>query len=64
MSLSSRDVIAKLKAEGWYEVRQKGSHVQFKHKILKGLVTVPHPKHDLPAGTLRSIERQANIRLR
>jgi predicted RNA binding protein YcfA (HicA-like mRNA interferase family) len=27
-------------------------------------VTVPHPKKDLPAGTLRSIERQAGISLR
>ena len=29
-----------------------------------GIVTVPHPKKDLPAGTLRSIEKQAGIRLR
>ncbi len=29
-----------------------------------GLVTVPHPKKDLSIGTLKSIEKQAGIRLR
>jgi len=27
-------------------------------------VTVPHPKKDIPTGTLRSIERQAGFKLR
>jgi len=27
-------------------------------------VTVPHPKKDLPIGTLESIEKQADIKLR
>jgi hypothetical protein len=30
----------------------------------KGRVTVPHPVRDIPIGTLRSIEKQATIRLR
>lgn len=62
--MNSRTVIAKLKEAGWYEVAQVGSHKQFKHPSLPGRVTVPHPKLDLPAGTLRSIERQAGISLR
>ena len=37
----------------------KGSHYQFKHPKKKGKITVRHPKFDLPAGTLRSIFRQA-----
>jgi len=28
----------------------------------KGRVTVPHPKKDIPMGTLKSIERQSGIR--
>jgi predicted RNA binding protein YcfA (HicA-like mRNA interferase family) len=40
-------------------VRTKGDHHQFKHPAKPGLVTVPHPKKDLPMGTLRSIYRQA-----
>ena len=49
---------------GWYEVSQSGSHKQFKHSTKPGRVTIPHPKKDLPKKTLRSIERQAGIKLR
>ena len=62
--MDSRDVIRELKKDGWYEVNQVGSHKQFKHPTKKGRVTVPHPKRDIPPGTLRSIEKQAEIRLR
>jgi predicted RNA binding protein YcfA (HicA-like mRNA interferase family) len=62
--MDSRDVIRELRKDGWYEVDQSGSHKQFKHPIKKGRVTVPHPKRDIPMGTLKSIEKQAQIRLR
>jgi len=38
-----------------------GSHQQFKHPTKKGKVTIPHPKKDLPIGTVRSILKQAGI---
>jgi len=62
--VNSRDIIARIEADGWFKVTQKGSHVQFKHKAKKGRVTVPHPKRDIAIGTLRSIEKQAQIKLR
>jgi predicted RNA binding protein YcfA (HicA-like mRNA interferase family) len=62
--MNSRDIILALKADGWVQVAQKGSHVQFKHPIKPGRVTVPHPKRDLPAGTFRSIEKQAGLKLK
>lgn len=62
--MNSREVIRLLKAAGWEQVAQKGSHVQFKHKEKPGRVTVPHPKQDVPIGTLRSIEQQAQMKLR
>ncbi len=62
--MTSRDVIKALTAMGFVKVGQKGSHVQFKHPQRKGRVTVPHPKPDLPTGTLVSIERQSGIKLR
>ncbi|HEY9235114.1 MAG TPA: type II toxin-antitoxin system HicA family toxin [Phenylobacterium sp.] len=62
--MNSRDIISALIADGWYEAAQKGSHKQFKHPTKPGRVTVPHPKRDIPTGTLRSIERQAGISLR
>ena len=62
--LDSRDVIRELKRDGWFQVKQVGSHKQFKHPTKKGRVTVPHPKRDIPIGTLKSIEKQAGIKLR
>ena len=35
-SYSSREVIKKLTADGWYEVNVTGSHHQFKHPTKKG----------------------------
>ncbi len=59
--MNSREIIKALKKDGWFEVAQKGSHVQFKHPDKKGRVTVPHPKKDLPRGTVTSIERQSGL---
>lgn len=53
-----------LESDGWRTVAQKGSHVQLKHPAKPGRVTVPHPSRDIPIGTLRSIERQAGLKLR
>jgi predicted RNA binding protein YcfA (HicA-like mRNA interferase family) len=62
--VNSREIIRKLKADGWFEVAQAGSHKQFKHGTKPGRVTVPSPSKDVPLGTLRSIEKQAGIKLR
>jgi predicted RNA binding protein YcfA (HicA-like mRNA interferase family) len=62
--MHSREVIKQLQKDGWYEVNQVGSHKQFKHPAKKGRVTVPHPNRDIPMGTLRSIEKQAGVKLR
>lgn len=60
----SRDVIKALEADGWTLKRVTGSHHHFTHPTKPGIVTVPHPRRDLPLGTLRSIERQSGLRLR
>ena len=57
--MTSKEVISRLKADGWSLVHTKGSHQQFKSPSRPGRVTVPHPKKDLPKGTLRSIAKQA-----
>lgn len=62
--MNSRDVISALQKDGWVEVARVGSHAQFKHPTKPGRVTVPHPRRDLPIGTLKSIERQAQLKLR
>ncbi|MHC1547748.1 type II toxin-antitoxin system HicA family toxin [Phyllobacterium sp. K27] len=62
--MKSGDVISKLEKDGWYKVATRGSHIQFKHPTKPGRVTVPHPKRDIPIGTLRSIEKQSGLDLR
>ncbi|MGH6835769.1 MAG: type II toxin-antitoxin system HicA family toxin [Methylocella sp.] len=49
--MNSRDVIHILEADGWFKVAQKGSHVQLKHPVKPGRVTVPHPSREIASGT-------------
>jgi predicted RNA binding protein YcfA (HicA-like mRNA interferase family) len=60
--MGSREVIDRLRADGWKLDRVKGSHHVFVHDSKPGIVVVPHPKKDLPTGTLRSILRAAGLR--
>jgi predicted RNA binding protein YcfA (HicA-like mRNA interferase family) len=58
-ALKAREVIRLLESVGFYEVRQRGSHLQLKRGNL--LVTVPVHSGDLNPGTLHSIIRQAGM---
>jgi predicted RNA binding protein YcfA (HicA-like mRNA interferase family) len=57
MERDSRKIIQRLVSEGFEPISVRGSH----HKLRKGGVTVivPHPKRDLPLGTVRNIARIA-----
>ena len=55
MLRDSRDIIARLKRNGFEEVSVRGSHHKFVHRTKHLMVIVPHPKRDLPPGTVRSI---------
>lgn len=58
-----REVVRMLKEDGWYLVRTKGSHHQYKHPTNKGLVTVPgRDNDDLAPGTLNSVLKQAGLK--
>jgi predicted RNA binding protein YcfA (HicA-like mRNA interferase family) len=59
--MNSRELIRMLEKDGWKEIRVTGSHHHFKHSVKLGLVTVPHPKKDLPTGTVKSILKQAGL---
>ena len=52
-----------IKEEGWQLVRIRGRHHHYKHPSRSGLVTVPHPKKDIPIGTVKSILKQAGIKI-
>jgi predicted RNA binding protein YcfA (HicA-like mRNA interferase family) len=55
----SRDIIERLRSDGFELVSVRGSHHKFFHPQLRRMVIVPHPRRDLPIGTVRSIYRQA-----
>ena len=57
--LGSGEVIRRLAREGWTLARQRGGHRQYTHSERNGRVTVPHPRKEIPTGTLRNIYRQA-----
>lgn len=58
--LSSSETIKVLAEHQFFFVSQHGSHAKFKHADGR-IVIVPHPKKELPIGTLRSIIRQSGL---
>lgn len=53
----SRKLIRLLETDGFERISAKGSHTKFRKN--DRVVIVPHPRKDLPLGTVRSIYRQA-----
>ncbi|CAH2904577.1 MAG: Uncharacterized protein Npun_F4007 [uncultured Paraburkholderia sp.] len=60
--MNSVEVVKLIHVDGWWLVRISGSHHHFRHALKAGLVTIPHPKRDLPPGTLNSILKQAGLK--
>jgi len=58
-----RELTRLLAEDGWRPIRQKGSHVQFRHPTKPGVVTVAgKPSAELPLGTALNILAQAGLR--
>jgi len=58
-----RAVIKMIKADGWFVIRIRGSHRQFRHREKSGLVTIAgKPSDELAPGTLNSVLRQAGLK--
>ena len=60
---TSRELMEMIKREGWYLARTKGSHHIFKHLSRKGIVIIAHPNNNLPAKTIKSILKQAGVKI-
>jgi predicted RNA binding protein YcfA (HicA-like mRNA interferase family) len=61
--MNGKDVIAKLKADGWTLARINGSH----HIFSKDGKAVPVPVHgtrDLGPGLIAAIQRQSSVKLK
>jgi predicted RNA binding protein YcfA (HicA-like mRNA interferase family) len=58
-----RDIIKIIEQDGWFMVRKRGSHRQFKHSQKNGIVTIAgHTSDDLAKGTINSIFKQAGLK--
>ena len=58
-----KDIVEKIQNDGWFLVRTRGSHRQYKHPTKKGLVTIAGKLGDeIAPGTLNSIMKQAGLK--
>jgi predicted RNA binding protein YcfA (HicA-like mRNA interferase family) len=58
-----RQIINVIEADGWYLVRTRGSHHQYRHPAKTGLVTIAgKPSDTLAPGTVNSILKQAGLK--
>lgn len=48
--------------DGWYVVKQVGSHRHYKHPSKPGKVTIPFHRGDVDKGTAKSILTQAGLK--
>lgn len=57
-----REVERLILNDGWYQVKQVGSHHQYKHPQKKGKVTIPeHGGKDINQTTVKLILKQAGM---
>jgi len=60
-SLRARDLEKVLKRMGFFPVRQKGSHVFFKHPDGRTTLVSKHGGEEIGRGLLRQILREINV---
>ncbi len=62
MPTKVKELVAMIEADDWKQVRQKGSHRQYRHERKPGTVTVAGKDSvEVPPGTLGSILKQAGL---
>ncbi len=63
--MTGKEIIKRLIAEGFKQVRVEGSHHHLKKANNPNVITVPvHGKKDVKMGTLKSIEKKSGVKLR
>jgi predicted RNA binding protein YcfA (HicA-like mRNA interferase family) len=60
-TLKPREVVALLESLGFAEVRQKGSHKQFRHADGRGTTVPFHPGRDVSPTLLRKIAKDIGL---
>lgn len=60
--MNNAQIIRQLRAAGWEHVTTRGSHCKYRDPMTGKSVIVPHPKKDLPQGTVNAILKQAELK--
>jgi predicted RNA binding protein YcfA (HicA-like mRNA interferase family) len=60
--MNSREIISILTQNGWVHDRTRGSHHIFTDPASGRIAVVPHPKRDLPIGTVKKLERDTGLK--
>ena len=58
-----REVIKMIEEDGWYLIKTRGDHRQYKHPVKSGRVTISgNLGKDMPPGTLNSVLKQSGLK--
>jgi predicted RNA binding protein YcfA (HicA-like mRNA interferase family) len=60
--MDSKAIIRILGQAGWKHDRTRGSHHIFTDPETGRIAVVPHPKRDLPIGTVKRLERDTGLK--
>jgi mRNA interferase HicA len=61
--MKSSELVRLLKREGWFVVRQSGSHMIMEHPIKKGQIVCPsHGSHEIGKGLENKIKKDAGLK--
>lgn len=60
--MTAKEILKRLKKDGWIEKSQKGSHRHFVHPTKSGKITVPIHGGDLKPKVADSILKQAGLK--
>lgn len=61
-SYSSREIIEILEQNGWKYKNSRGDHHYYINDLVKGKVTVQHPKKDMKIENVKSISKITGIK--
>jgi predicted RNA binding protein YcfA (HicA-like mRNA interferase family) len=60
--MKASEMIRLIESDGWFLIRQTGSHRIYRHAVKPGTVIIPaHGSKELQKGTEMSIRKQAGI---
>jgi mRNA interferase HicA len=61
--MKSSELLRILKKDGWYALRQSGSHLIMEHSVKKGQIVCPfHGSHEVGKGLELKIKKDAGIK--